>query len=87
MELWASGFNAWNQLQFNGELPSDPQDLNVFKCVLTDDKDIEVVRTSLSATLGKPWTFLYLVALSFPTEPILLLRTTSNEIDGPERKL
>ena len=53
MELWASGFNAWNQLQFDGELPVEPRDVDAFKCVLRDDKDIEVLRTSLSATLGK----------------------------------
>ena len=58
MELWASGFNAWNQLRFDKDLPAEPQDLSELTCVLKDVR-IEVLRTSLSATLGK------LQALSF----------------------
>jgi hypothetical protein len=51
MELWASGFNAWNQLQFDGELPAQPRDLTEFTCVLKDNR-VDVLRASLSATLG-----------------------------------
>jgi hypothetical protein len=54
MELWACGFNAWNQLQCDegGDLMSDAHDLDTFKCILQDDR-IEVLRASLSATLSK----------------------------------
>ena len=52
MELWASGFNAWNQLSFDRDLPAEPRDLSEFTCVLKGAR-IEVLRTSLSATLGK----------------------------------
>lgn len=53
MELWASGFNAWGQLDFE-ELPETrPGDLKEFKCILRQEH-IETVRTTLSATLGKP---------------------------------
>lgn len=50
MELWASGFNAWGQLEFSGGNGLDSKDLTVFKRVL-EDKQIEILRTSLSATL------------------------------------
>ena len=59
MELWASGFNAWNQLQFDGDVVAQPRDLHDFTPVLRGEK-IEVLRTSLSATLGK---FLEFVSL------------------------
>jgi hypothetical protein len=52
MELWASGFNAWNQLQFDGELQAEPRDLSEFSCVLKDQQ-VELLKTSLSATVGK----------------------------------
>tara|TARA_R110002060_G_scaffold36674_4_gene47677 strand:- start:782 stop:940 length:159 start_codon:yes stop_codon:yes gene_type:complete len=52
MELWASGFNAWGQLEFSGGNGLDSKDLTVFKRVL-EDKQIEILRTSLSATLSK----------------------------------
>jgi hypothetical protein len=61
MELWASGFNAFGQLDFAnaGSLSSDgmpeqdfmPKDLNQFECILSD-KEVDVLKTSLSATLG-----------------------------------
>lgn len=52
MELWASGFNAWGQLDFE-ELPETaPRDLKEFKCILRDEY-IEIIRTTLSATLGR----------------------------------
>ncbi|KAK0102464.1 hypothetical protein ONS95_006083 [Cadophora gregata] len=50
MELWASGFNAWGQLDFSGEKGLDSRDHNTFRSVF-EDKHIEIVRTSLSATL------------------------------------
>ncbi|KAH7351074.1 regulator of chromosome condensation 1/beta-lactamase-inhibitor protein II [Rhexocercosporidium sp. MPI-PUGE-AT-0058] len=50
MELWASGFNAWGQLDFSEGKGLDSRDLKTFKCVLRD-KHIEVLRTSISATL------------------------------------
>ena len=62
MELWASGFNAWNQLQFDGEVPAQPRDLHEFMPVLGGEK-IEVLRTSLSATLGKFLDFVSLKSL------------------------
>lgn len=53
MELWASGFNAWGNLDFSrGEARVEPRDLKAFKCVLRD-KSIRILRTRVSATLGK----------------------------------
>lgn len=52
MELWASGFNAWGQLNISGGNGLDSRDLKTFKCVL-EDEHIEILRTSLSATLSK----------------------------------
>jgi hypothetical protein len=57
MELWATGFNAWSQLHFDGELPAQPRDLQAFKSVLKGEQ-IEILRTSLSATLGMSPAFL-----------------------------
>jgi hypothetical protein len=51
MELWASGFDAWGQLAFE-EPETAPRDLQDFKCVLRDEA-IEIIRTTLSATLGR----------------------------------
>lgn len=53
MELWATGFNAWGQLDFE-VLETGPRDLKAFKCILTDDR-VEILCTALSATLGKPY--------------------------------
>ena len=52
MELWACGFNAWGQLQVEGDLSSDPHDLYRFQPVL-EDRRIEILKTAMSATLGK----------------------------------
>ena len=52
MELWACGFNAWSQLHLDGELQAEPQDLSQFTCALKDEH-IEILRTSLSATVGE----------------------------------
>ncbi|KAJ0124947.1 hypothetical protein J7T55_006290 [Diaporthe amygdali] len=50
MELYASGFNAWGQLQFHGsESRAEPDDLRKFTRVLTGDA-IRRPRTSLSHT-------------------------------------
>ena len=56
-ELWVCGFNAFNQLQFDGELSPEPQDLTKFTLVLKDEH-IEILRTSISATLGKLYKLL-----------------------------
>ncbi len=52
MELYATGFNAWNQLLFGEDLEDEPHDLYEFHCVLKD-KNIRVLRTGLSSTLGE----------------------------------
>ena len=55
MQLWATGFNAWNQLNFERDAEDflgNPDDIPVFKPILIDEH-IEVVRTSLSSVLGK----------------------------------
>ncbi|KAG6360094.1 hypothetical protein INS49_011150 [Diaporthe citri] len=50
MELYASGFNAWGQLQFqDAESHAEPDDLHEFTCVLTGDA-IDRPRPSLSYT-------------------------------------
>ncbi|KAK6597757.1 hypothetical protein ACHAPC_006909 [Botrytis cinerea] len=52
MELWACGFNAWNQLQFEGDLPDEPEDLFNFKRVLKAKGCIKILETSFSACLA-----------------------------------
>lgn len=53
MELYASGFNAWNQLVFEGPVSQDePEDLRQFTRVLTGNTIIEPPRASLSHTTG-----------------------------------
>lgn len=57
IELWASGFNAFNQLNLNIKRPpSETQDflgdLSSFTLIL-EDEYIEIVRTSISAILSK----------------------------------
>ncbi|KAB8290227.1 hypothetical protein EYC80_011096 [Monilinia laxa] len=52
MELWACGFNAWNQLQFEDDLSDEPKDLFTFKRVLTSKGSIRIVGTSFSACLA-----------------------------------
>jgi hypothetical protein len=56
-ELWACGLNAFNQLRFHTEeQPSDPEgflgDLTQFTLIL-EDKDIELLRTTMSTTIGE----------------------------------
>ncbi|KAK2625816.1 hypothetical protein QTJ16_005128 [Diplocarpon rosae] len=50
MELWASGFNAWGQLDFSGEDEIDAHDLKHFTRIL-EDESIRILRTSVSAIL------------------------------------
>ena len=50
MELYAAGFNAWNQLNFQERQPAEPNDLHVFECVLKADKIS--VRAYLTCTVG-----------------------------------
>lgn len=53
MELYASGFNAWDQLQFQAtESHAEPDDLHEFTCVLKGDT-IDRPRPSLSYTTGR----------------------------------
>ncbi|KAF8856482.1 RCC1/BLIP-II [Acephala macrosclerotiorum] len=52
MELWATGFNAWGQLNFEQLPGTEDRDLKEFKCILRDER-IDLVRTTLSATLVK----------------------------------
>ena len=53
MELYACGFNAWNQLRFGGNLVEEPYDLWHFERVLKD-KIVEIRKVGFSSTLGKP---------------------------------
>jgi len=54
MELYATGFNAWNQLSF-ADLPDgpddEPDDVFGFACVFADES-IAGVRAALSYTRG-----------------------------------
>lgn len=52
MELWVSGFNAWGQLDFQGDSSTEPPDVRTFKSALRDQY-IEIQWTTLSATLSK----------------------------------
>jgi hypothetical protein len=51
IELYASGFNAWNQLRFDSDLVEEPYDLWRFEKVL-EDEVIEIWRVGFSSTLG-----------------------------------
>lgn len=55
MELYASGFNAWNQLSFSSTsgLPLEPDDIPTFTLVLQDPETIEVVHAGFSGTVGR----------------------------------
>jgi hypothetical protein len=53
MEVYACGFNAWNQLVFSHHLhEEEPHDTFEFKCILKDEK-IEILRAGLSSTLSR----------------------------------
>ena len=55
MELYATGFNAWRQLEFDS--PSndagEPDDFESFRSVLKQKDSVEKLYASLSYTLGK----------------------------------
>jgi hypothetical protein len=51
MELYACGFNAYNQLRFEGIEEALPDDLHAWTCVLTYDR-IRNIKPTLSYTLG-----------------------------------
>jgi len=55
MELYAAGFNAWNQLQFGKDEQTDeePDDISSFTCVFTNDDGIEGVHPFPSHTTGE----------------------------------
>ena len=52
MELYTCGFNAWNQLRFDGNLVEEPYDLWHFEKVL-EDEVIEIWRAGFTGTLRK----------------------------------
>ena len=52
MALYATGLNAWNQLQFERPSVEEPDDMSSFTCVL-HDVDIDHIRPFFSYTLGK----------------------------------
>jgi hypothetical protein len=52
MELYACGFNAWNQLRFDDEYEEEPYDLWQFENVLKNER-LDVWRADFSSTLGK----------------------------------
>lgn len=78
MELWACGFNAWNQLQFEGDLPEEPEDVLIFKRVLRAEGSIDILETSFSACLGMLtllWRFLvFFLYLCFHREMEVISR-------------
>jgi hypothetical protein len=54
MELYATGFNAWNQLEFRKTdtcSNNEPTDLRAFTCVLTDG-ELRNVEAFLTYTSG-----------------------------------
>ena len=51
-ELWACGFNAWGQLNFEEKYSLGSHDLPRFKCIHRDDS-IEVLHDSISATSSR----------------------------------
>lgn len=51
MELFAAGFNAWNQLDFSRDPPDEPSDLASFVC-LVQGASIRAVMSHLSCTVG-----------------------------------
>lgn len=52
MELYACGFNAWNQLRFDSSQAEEPYDMWQFEKVLEDER-IEIWRAGFSSTLGE----------------------------------
>jgi hypothetical protein len=60
MELWATGFNAWGQLNFDEIVPIESPDLPSFTLIL-EDGEIEVRALYEAATLGKLFELEYLL--------------------------
>ena len=57
MQLYATGFNGWNQLRFDDSGPEEPEDISHFTCVLQDDalSDLEpYLSHTLSESLVSP---------------------------------
>ena len=52
MELYACGFNAWNQLLFDDALEEEPHDMWLFQKALKQEI-IDICRVDISSTLGK----------------------------------
>ena len=53
MRLYATGFNAWNQLQLEAaSVDVNPDDISSFTCVLHDDSPVDRIRAFLSYTVG-----------------------------------
>ena len=52
MRLYATGFNAWNQLQFAANVDVTPDDISSFTCVLHDDSPVDRIRAFFSYTVG-----------------------------------
>jgi len=89
MELWATGFNAWGQLDFQGESFLAPADLRTFNCILRS-KHLEMLRTSLSATLGKLLNLTFLFIISFYSceilwDPVLPIAEVDLSVESRER--
>ena len=78
MELYASGFNAWDQLRFDKTNGTEPEDISGFTCVLKDDT-IHDIKAFLSYTLGESqealqtWLRLLFASNDEPPPPSLLL--------------
>ncbi len=56
MRLYATGSNAWHQLQPQldvADIELDPDDISSFTCVLQDDSPVDRIRTFLSYTVGQ----------------------------------
>jgi len=73
MRLYATGFNAWNQLNFQGssaaEIDPLPQDLSSFTCILQAPR-IEQPKSQLASTHGQLSHFFY-------SEPVISSRHSS----------
>jgi hypothetical protein len=51
MELYATGFNAWNNVRFHNSDHAEPDDIFHFTCVLRDE-NISGLKSFLSYTVG-----------------------------------
>lgn len=52
MVLYATGFNAWDQLKFEAPGIDEPNDIQSFTCVLRENT-VEDIRPFLSYTQGR----------------------------------